>query len=243
MYQRVKLEMAVRVFRRTFQLAHIAVARTVPFSSTRTLAKCRKQLPGNSVRSVSTSPWLLSDYEAEESEIAETTEPETLYRAIDILIKGHEASVLESYMTFMTKAAELLGIDIAGKLTPKFIADRSTFLKSIHIQKKHRVQYEIRTHRRVLQLKYMTSSTANAYLEYVERNLPAGVAMHVHRWKLERLPEHVRERMEENLPHMSDEDWEQQSKFTQQMKEERRTNNSDYEEYHTTKRFLLGTVM
>jgi len=191
---------------------------------------------------MSTSPDLPCGY-ADKSDITETKQTETLFRAIDILIKGHEASVLDSFMTFMNTAAQCFEIDVAGQLTPKFIADRSTFLKSIHIHKKHRVQYEIRTHRRVLQLKYVTLSTANVYLEYVERNLPAGVAMHVHRWKLEQLPQHISDRMKENLSQMSEDDWKQQSKYTAQMKKDRLTTNSDYEEYHTTKRFLIGTVM
>lgn len=172
-----------------------------------------------------------------------TSKDESLFRAIDVLVKGHEKSVLDSFMTFMIVTAKHLEIDIAGQLTPKFIADRSTFLKSVHIYKKHRVQYEMRTHRLVLQLKYLTSSTANVYLEYVQRNIPAGVAMHVHKWRLERLPEHIQERMKDNLSLMSDEDWIQQSHFIKNMKNERSTKAVDYQEYHTTKRFLLGTVM
>ena len=175
-------------------------------------------------------------------EVASSEKDEVLYRAIDLLIKGHEPSVLDSFMTFMLSAADHLGIHVAGKLNPKFMADRLTLLKSIHVHKKHRVQYEIRTHRQVLQLKYLTGSTANVYLEYVERNIPAGVAMHVHKWQVERLPKHIQERMKETISMMKEEDWNEQAKFLEKMKENRLTKNSDYEEYQTTKRFLLGTV-
>ena len=168
---------------------------------------------------------------------------EILFRAIDVLVKGHERSVLNSFMTFMIVSARHLDIDIAGQLTPKFIADRSTFLKSIYVHKKHRVQYERRTHRLVLQLQYLTCSTANTYLEYIERNIPAGVAMHVHKWQLERISPHVCERMKENLRHMTEVDWSHQTVFIEKMKVKRMTKPIDYQEYHTTKRFLLGTVM
>ena len=220
-----------------------AALKLTPLLHASTQAKPGNSFLVNNVRpkQISTSANMRDDLT--DSAIVETAQTETLYRAIDILIKGHEAAVLESFMTFMNTAAQYLDIHVAGQLSPKFIADRSTFLKSIHIHKKHRVQYEIRTHRRVLQLKYLTSSTANAYLEYVERNIPAGVAMHVHKWKLEQIPEHIQERMKENMKLMSEEDWKQESKFTEHMQHERLTKNSDYEEYHTTKRFLLGTVM
>lgn len=55
-----------------------------------------------------------------------------------------------------------------------------TVLKSAHIFKKHRVQYEIRTHARLVQIKKITGTTADVYLEYIQRNLPEGVSMSVY---------------------------------------------------------------
>ena len=57
--------------------------------------------------------------------------------------------------------------------------DRLTLLKSIHIYKKHRVQYEIRTHFTHMNFHKLTGSTADTFLEYVQRNLPEGVSMKV----------------------------------------------------------------
>jgi small subunit ribosomal protein S10 len=56
-----------------------------------------------------------------------------------------------------------------------------SLLKSVHIYKKHQVQYEIRTHFRVMRFEKLTGSTADTFLEYVERNLPEGVLMQVTR--------------------------------------------------------------
>ena len=53
-------------------------------------------------------------------------------------------------------------------------------LKSAHIFKKHRVQYEIRTHARLVQIKHITGTTADVYLEYIQRNLPEGISMSVY---------------------------------------------------------------
>ncbi len=54
-----------------------------------------------------------------------------------------------------------------------------TVLKSVHIYKKHRVQYEIRTHMRLMQIWEITGTTADVFLEYIQRNLPEGVSMTV----------------------------------------------------------------
>jgi ribosomal protein S10 len=54
-----------------------------------------------------------------------------------------------------------------------------TVLKSIHIFKKHRVQYEVRTHMRLMEVKEITGTTADVFLEYIQRNLPEGVSMSV----------------------------------------------------------------
>lgn len=54
-----------------------------------------------------------------------------------------------------------------------------TLLKSKHVHKKHRVQYEIRTYFRFLDFLKLTGSTADTFLEYAQRNLPEGVAMKV----------------------------------------------------------------
>jgi small subunit ribosomal protein S10 len=68
-----------------------------------------------------------------------------------------------------------------------------TLLKSVHIYKKHRVQYEIRTYFRFMQFNKLTGSTLDTFLEYIERNLPEGVALKVAKMELQDLPLHIRE--------------------------------------------------
>lgn len=59
------------------------------------------------------------------------------------------------------------------------------------MNKKCREQYEWRTYFRIIQFKYLTGSTADTFLEYIERNLPEGVAMRVSKHQLEQLPDHL----------------------------------------------------
>ena len=48
---------------------------------------------------------------------------------------------------------------------------------------------------RVLNLGRITESTKDTYLEYIQRNLPEGVAMKVTTREMRRLPEEIREHL------------------------------------------------
>ncbi|XP_032881476.1 28S ribosomal protein S10, mitochondrial [Amblyraja radiata] len=125
--------------------------------------------------------------------ITKTDDPDTLYKKVCVLVKGHDKMVLDSYEYFATLAAKELNITVDKVNEPTRKIDRLTLLKSIHIFKKHRVQYEMRTHYRCIELKHLTGSTADVYLEYIQRNLPEGVAMEVTKTMLKKLPDHLRE--------------------------------------------------
>ncbi|KAJ6666969.1 hypothetical protein lerEdw1_018971 [Lerista edwardsae] len=125
---------------------------------------------------------------------------DTLYKRLAVLVKGHDRIVLDSYEYFMMLAAKELGISVEKVEEPPRKIERFTLLKSVHIFKKHRVQYEMRTHFRYLELKHLTGSTANVYLEYIQRNLPEGVAMEVKKTRLEKLPEHIQTPVWDTLP-------------------------------------------
>lgn len=111
------------------------------------------------------------------------------------MVKCHDKAVLDSYEFFATMAANELGITISKVFEPKKDIERLTLLKSVHIFKKHRVQYEMRTHYRCFELSHLTGSTARVYLEYIQRNLPEGVAMEVTKTAMEKVPDHILEPM------------------------------------------------
>uniref|UniRef100_A0A493TKT8 Small ribosomal subunit protein uS10m n=1 Tax=Anas platyrhynchos platyrhynchos TaxID=8840 RepID=A0A493TKT8_ANAPP len=139
-----------------------------------------------------------------EGEVTISEEPETLYKRLSLLVKGHDKAVLDSYEYFAVLAAKELGISVEKIHRPPKKIERFTLLKSVHIYKKHRVQYEMRTHYTCLELKYLTGSTAAVYLEYVERNLPEGVAMEVKKTKIEKIPEHIQEPVWDTLPQVEE---------------------------------------
>ncbi|XP_012682069.1 probable 28S ribosomal protein S10, mitochondrial [Clupea harengus] len=127
-------------------------------------------------------------------------EPDILYQKVEVLVKGHDKTVLDSYEFFATLAAKELGIGLGKVYEPPKHIEKLTVLKSVHIFKKHRVQYEMRTHYRCIELSRVTGSTVQVYLEYIQRNLPEGVAMEVTKTAIEKVPEHIQKPMWDDAP-------------------------------------------
>ncbi|XP_056604810.1 probable 28S ribosomal protein S10, mitochondrial [Triplophysa dalaica] len=125
------------------------------------------------------------------SAVTVTDEADTLYQKLSVLVKGHDRSVLDSYEFFASLAAQELGLALQKVFEPPKHIDKLTLLKSVHIFKKHRVQYEMRTHYRCIEISRITGSTARVYLEYIERNLPEGVSIEITKTAIEKIPEHI----------------------------------------------------
>ncbi|XP_059474252.1 small ribosomal subunit protein uS10m [Neocloeon triangulifer] len=120
--------------------------------------------------------------------------PDKLFKKITIELKGHEKAVLKSYTTVLKAAAT--NLDIPSDeivLVPKATYNRLTLLRSVHIYKKHRVQYEMRTYHASLTLRRLTGSTADTYLEYVQRMLPEGVGMKVSKTEIHPTPNYMQQ--------------------------------------------------
>lgn len=60
-----------------------------------------------------------------------------------------------------------------------YLRDKLCLLRSGFANKNCRVQYEVRTYYRYMTFHNLTGSTADTFLEYIERNLPEGIAMKV----------------------------------------------------------------
>ncbi len=119
-----------------------------------------------------------------------------LFKGIDIELRAHQPAVLKSYVWFATTVAKELDVPVVlseGEEEPHKL--RKTLLKAAFVNSKHRVQYEMRTYFWTLNLGRVTESTKDTYLEYIQRNLPEGVAMKVTTHEMRRLPEAIREHM------------------------------------------------
>lgn len=117
-----------------------------------------------------------------------------LFPHVEVEVRGIDPAVMTSYSTFATTAANHLGITV-GKCWAQRKAnhERKTLLKSVHIYKKHRVQYEVRTYFRFMNFHNLTQSTLESFLSYIEANLPEGCALKVTKVEMQQLPEHLKE--------------------------------------------------
>lgn len=141
------------------------------------------------------------------SEVTKTTQPvkeepkgelDDLFKRVIVEVRGHEPSVLNSYTAFVQQASNHLGINLFSINTPHRFIERWTLLKSRFGNRKHMRQYEMRTHFKVYEFKHLTGSTCDTLLEYIQRNLPEGVAMHVHKTKIMPIPDHFTEEKQHN---------------------------------------------
>ena len=68
-----------------------------------------------------------------------------LYKQIDLELRAHEPAVLKSYSWFLGTAAKELGVKVEKSGAPdEPHKERKTLLKAAYVNKKHRVQYEMR---------------------------------------------------------------------------------------------------
>jgi len=155
------------------------------------LPTLRNELIAN-VAAVTPSVWMRQCSTSPGSNQSVIGEPDKLFRKIELEIKAYEPSVLRSYDTYLLLAANELGIQVGNCWSPrKHTLWRATLLKSAHVHKKHRVQYETRIYYRFMEFLRLTGSTADTFLEYIERNLPEGVHMKVTKFEIQRMPSHL----------------------------------------------------
>ena len=93
-----------------------------------------------------------------------------------IKIKAYEASLVDLASKKIVKTAESESSKVIGPIPLPTRRERFTVLKSTHINKKAREQFEIRTHKRLIQLEEV-NDTLSEKLTRLE--LPAGVQIEV----------------------------------------------------------------
>lgn len=115
-----------------------------------------------------------------------------LYKTLEIELRGNDPAVLKSYSKFAVTTGKHFDLETRAWTQRKPEHERFTVLKSVHVNKKHRVQYEYRTYFSFVQFFKLTSSTASTLLEYMERNLPEGVALKATKIEIQKMPEHLK---------------------------------------------------
>ncbi len=95
---------------------------------------------------------------------------------IRIRLKAYDYRVLDASTHEIVDTARRTGAQIAGPIPLPTVINRYTVLRSPHVDKKSREQFEMRTHKRLLDLLEPTQQTMDALMKL---DLPAGVDVEI----------------------------------------------------------------
>lgn len=70
-------------------------------------------------------------------------------------MKGYDYAILDSYVEFIQRASTACGINVSGRIPLPTKIRKYTVLKSPHVHKTHRAQFETRTRRRLLHVCFL----------------------------------------------------------------------------------------
>jgi len=99
-----------------------------------------------------------------------------LNEKIRIRLKAYDHRVLDQSATEIVETAKRTGARVAGPIPLPTIKNKWTVLRSPHVDKKSREQFEIRTHKRLMDILDPTPQTVDALMKL---DLPAGVDVEI----------------------------------------------------------------
>jgi len=95
---------------------------------------------------------------------------------IRIRLKAYDYRVLDHSTSEIVDTAKRTGAQVAGPIPLPTLINKYTVLRSPHVDKKSREQFEIRTHKRLLDILDPTPQTVEALMKL---DLPAGVDVEI----------------------------------------------------------------
>lgn len=95
---------------------------------------------------------------------------------IRIRLESYDIEILDQSASSIVEAAKRTGCRVYGPVPLPTKIERYTVLRSPHVDKKSRDQFEIRTHKRLVELEDANTKTQTAL---VKLELPAGVEIKI----------------------------------------------------------------
>ena len=95
---------------------------------------------------------------------------------IRIRLKAYDHRILDQSVNEIVETAKRTGAQVAGPITLPTVLNKFTVLRSPHVDKKSREQFEIRTHKRLLDILEPTPQTVDALMKL---DLSAGVDVEI----------------------------------------------------------------
>lgn len=100
----------------------------------------------------------------------------SLRETIRIRLKAYDHRVLDQSTAEIVATAKRSGAQVAGPIPLPTLKNRVTVNRSPHVDKKSREQFEVRTHKRLLDILSPTQETVDALMKL---DLPAGVDVEI----------------------------------------------------------------
>lgn len=97
-------------------------------------------------------------------------------RKIRIKLKAYDNRLLDKSVIEIVETAKRSGVKTIGPIPLPTEINRYTVLRSPHVDKKSREQFEIRTHKRIIDIIEPTQHTVDALMRL---NLPSGVDVEI----------------------------------------------------------------
>lgn len=91
---------------------------------------------------------------------------------IRIRLKGYDQRVVDKATKDIVETAQRTGAVVVGPIPLPTRIERFTVLRSPHVDKESREQFEMRTHKRLIEIHNPTAGTIDKLKSY---NLPSGV--------------------------------------------------------------------
>ncbi len=95
---------------------------------------------------------------------------------IRIRLKAYDHELLDTSAQKIVESAKRTGAEVSGPIPLPTDIERITILRSVHVNKKSREQFEQRTHKRLIDILNPTQETIDSLMKL---NLPAGVDIEI----------------------------------------------------------------
>ncbi len=95
---------------------------------------------------------------------------------IRIRLKAYDHRILDQSVSEIVETAKRTGAKVAGPIPLPTVLNKFTVLRSPHVDKKSREQFEIRTHKRLLDILEPTPQTIDALMKL---DLSSGVDVEI----------------------------------------------------------------
>ena len=93
-----------------------------------------------------------------------------------IRLKAYDHEVLDNSAKKIVETAKRTGVEVSGPVPLPTRKEVVTILRSVHVNKDSREQFEQRTHKRLIDIINPTQATVDALMKM---NLPAGVDIEI----------------------------------------------------------------